>query len=266
MDTAYIYIIYPKNYNKDDIYTRQFYIGSTFNNINKTIEEFYKELYNSSSEKKIMLMRKYMSSYNININEDRIKRPHDKFWQFKTLFIGHEWCNRPLLKSLEGLYIYYYYSILNDEDIKFDPAIITDEEKEFFDEIGILEHLYKCYKEFSFEELNYDVNPYTLIKKEETLKQYIHIYKDICERTHIPIFDDIEHLTYQYIYDPESEPEPEPEPFEYPCYEPGPNGRYKCKWCDKSYLRYNSNLYDHLIIKHPERYNDTKDNFNRARP
>ena len=84
-----------------------------------------------------------------------------------------------------------------------------------------------------------------------------YIYKEICERPSIPIFDDIDHLTFQYFYE---------EPFEYPCYEPGPNGRYKCKWCIKSYLRYNRNLYDHLIIKHREIYKDTKDNFMNARP
>ena len=259
---AYIYIIYPKNYNKDDINTRQFYIGSTFNNINETKEKFYKDLYKGTYEKKIMLMRKYMSSYNINIKEDEIEKPHDKLWQFKTLFIGHNWCTRTLLKSLEGLYIYYYYSILNDEDIKFDPSNVSDKEKEFFDEIRILDHLCKCYNDFTIEDLIYDVNPYTLIRSDTTLKQFLHIYKEICERPSIPIFDDIEHLTYQYIPDLR----PELEPFEYPCYEPGPNGRYKCKWCIKSYLRYNRNLYDHLIIKHPEIYNDTLENFLNARP
>ena len=261
MDTAkllkaYIYIIYPKNYNKDDINTRQFYIGSS-NNITDTRLQFYRDLYRGTSEKKIMLMRDYMKIYNINIRDDREVADDRKLWQFKILFFSANCCTKSLLKSLECLYIYYYYSILNDEDIKFDPSKFTIIENEFFDKINILEHLNKCYTIFNYKDLIYDVNPYTLIKNDTTLKQYLHIYKEICERPSIPKFENIEHLTFQYFYE---------DPL-YPCYEPGPIDRpFKCKWCDRTYINYDRHLYNHLTRIHPENYNDTFENFRNARP
>ena len=268
LSKAYIYIIYPSNYNKDDFKTRQFYIGSTYDNINKTRDKFYNDFYKGTIEKKIILMRKYMTSDEIKIDNDQAE--DKKLWQFRILFIGHNCCSITELKLLEGLYIYYYYSILNDETITFKPLNITDKDKQFFDKIGIYEHLCKCYNPFTYEDLIYDVNPYTLIDNKNqgaTLKQYEHIYKEICERKFIPIFEDIFHLTFQYFYD---EPEPEPEPKKldlYPCYEAGPIDRpYKCKWCDKTYIGYNRNLYEHLITKHKEMYDDTLDNFKKEKP
>jgi hypothetical protein len=263
LSQAFIYIMYPSNYDPNDINTRQFYIGSTFNNCNDIKKKFYDDLYKGTTEKKITIMRKYMKSNNFNIIEDKEKPEDKKLWQFRILFAGLNCCSKSLLKSLEGLYIYYYYSILNDEDITFKPANITDNEIEFFNEIGILEHLYKCYNPFTIEDLIYDVNPYTLIKKDETLKQFLHIYKEICERPSIPKFEDTEHLTFQYW--------PQNDDFEYrheyPCYEPGPINRpYKCKWCVKSYKFYNCHLYYHLIDKHRDEYNDTIDNFMTHRP
>jgi hypothetical protein len=271
MDTAilaksFIYIIYPQNYDPNDINTRQFYIGSTFN-ITDTRLQFYRDLYRGTFEKKIMLMRDYMKTYNINIIEDKEKAEDKKLWQFRILFAGLNCCSKSLLKSLEGLYIYYYYSILNDEDITFKPANITDIEKEFFNKIGILEHLYKCYSPFTIDDLIYDVNPYTLIEKgNNSLNQYIHIYKEICERPSIPKFEDIDHLTFQYSYE---EPKSKFEPNEhlYPCYESGTSEKpYKCKWCVRSYVNYNGNLYNHLIEKHPTKYNDTRNNFMKHKP
>jgi len=269
MDTAilakaFIYIIYPQNYDPNDINTRQFYIGSTFNICNDIKKKFYDDLYKGTAEKKIAIMRKYMKTYNINIIEDKEKAEDKKLWQFRILFAGLNCCSKSLLKSLEGLYIYYYYSILNDEDITFKPANITDKEKKFFDKIGILEHLYKCYNPFTFEDLIYDVNPYTLIKKDQTLNQYMHIYKEICERPSIPKFEDTDHLTFQYwpINDDFKYR------YEYPCYEPGTIDKpYKCKWCDKKiYKFYNCHLYYHLIDKHNDKYNDTIDNFMKNAP
>lgn len=258
LSKAYIYIIYPKNYNEDDINTRQFYIGSSYN-INETKERFYKDLYKGTSEKKIMLMRKYMTSNNIDIREERTLTEDRKLWQFKILFFSPNCCTKSLLKSLEGLYIYYYYSILNDKDeaITFNPLNVSVKENEFFDKIGILKHLSGCYSPFTIEHLIYDVNPYTLIRKgeNETLKQFIHIYKEICERPSIPKFEDTDHLTFQYFYE---------EPL-YPCYEPGPSNRpYKCKWCDRTYINYDRRLYNHLITIHSEIYGDTFENFRNA--
>jgi hypothetical protein len=144
MDTAilakaFIYIIYPQNYDPNDINTRQFYIGSTFN-ITDTRLQFYRDLYRGTFEKKIMLMRDYMKTYNINIIEDKEKAEDKKLWQFRILFAGLNCCSKSLLKSLEGLYIYYYYSILNDEDITFKPANITDNEIYFADIMNLPIH------------------------------------------------------------------------------------------------------------------------------
>jgi hypothetical protein len=262
MDTArvskaYIYIIYPRNYDPNDIYTRQFYIGSSYN-ITDTKLQFYKDFYNSKSDKKIMLMRDYMSSYKFNIKEDKTLTDDKKLWQFRILFFGPNCCTKSLLKSLEGLYIYYYYSILNhkDEDIIFNPSNVSVKENEFFNKIGILDYLYKCYSPFTIEDLIYDVNPYTLIRSDATLKQFIHIYKEICERPSIPKFEDIDHLTFQYSYE---------EPV-YPCYESGtPERPYKCKWCYRTYINYDRHLYNHLIRTHNDMYDDTFENFRNAR-
>lgn len=256
---AYIYIIYPKNYNKDDINTRQFYIGSSFN-INETKEKFYKDLYKGTSEKKIMLMRKYMTSNNVDIKEEKTLTDDKKLWQFRILFFSSNCCSKSLLKSLEGLYIYYYYSILNDKDeaILFNPLNVSSKENEFFDKIGILNHLSGCYLPFKIENLIYDVNPYTLIRKgeNETLKQFLHIYKEICERQSIPEFEDTDHLTFQYFYE---------EPL-FPCYEFGTIERpYKCKYCDRTYINYDRHLYNHLTKIHSEIYDDIKkENFDNA--
>ena len=258
LSNAYIYIIYPSNYNLEDINTRQFYIGSCFN-IKDTRDKFYNDLYKGTSEKKIMLMREYITSYKFNIKEDKEKADDKKIWQFRILFFSANTCTRPLLKSLEGLYIYYYYSILNDEDITFNPSNITVKENEFFDKIGILKYLSRCYTTFTFEDLIYDVNPYTLIKRGSsiTLKQFLHIYKEICERKTIPKFEDIEHLSFQYFYE---------EPL-YPCYESGSIDRpYKCKWCDRTYINYDWHLYQHLKTKHKEIYDDTLENFKKEKP
>ena len=258
LSKAYIYIIYPSNYNKDDFKTRQFYIGSTYDNINKTRDKFYNDFYKGTIEKKIILMRKYMTSDEIKIDNDQAE--DKKLWQFRILFIGHNCCSITELKLLEGLYIYYYYSILNDETITFKPLNITDKDKQFFDKIGIYEHLCKCYNPFTYEDLIYDVNPYTLIDNKNqgaTLKQYEHIYKEICVRKSIPKFEDTNHLTFQYFYE---------EPV-YPCYELGPIDRpYKCKWCVKTYINYDWHLHDHLITKHKEIYDDTLENFKKYKP
>lgn len=263
LSKAYIYIIYPSNYNNTDINTRQFYIGSCYN-ITDTRLKFYNDLYKGTSEKKIMLMRDYMTLYKFNIKEEKEKADDKKLWQFKILFFSANSCTRPLLKSLEGLYIYYYYSILNDndEDITFNPLNITIKENEFFDKIGILNHLSGCYEPFTYEDLIYDVNPYTLIKRSTTLKQYEHIYKEICERKSIPKFEDTNHLTFQYFYE-----EPEDPNNLYPCYELGPIDRpYKCKWCVKTYINYDWHLHEHLITKHKEIYDDTLENFKKYKP
>ena len=81
MDTilprVYIYIIYPSNYDVENISTRQFYIGSC-TNINETKDKFYDDLYKGIPEKKIDLMRKYMTFNNINPSKENNQRLPDK--------------------------------------------------------------------------------------------------------------------------------------------------------------------------------------------
>lgn len=267
MDTTilprvYIYIIYPSNYDVENINTRQFYIGSTYNSITDTKHNFYNDLYNGTTEKKIDLMRKYMTFNDINPSKEKSQQLSDneRFWQFRPIFIGYNCCTKALLKSLEGLYIYYYYSVLNDEDIEFKPSNITPNEIIFFNKIGIIEHLYKCYSPFEYEDLIYDVNPYTLIKKDTTLFQYKHIYKEICERTSIPKFNNIDNLTFQYIYEENIYIDDNNNDInidaKHPIYKIMPDNKYKCGYCNKEYENYTKHIYNHLLAKHKYKYHD----------
>jgi hypothetical protein len=132
LSQAYIYIIYPYNYDIDDISTRQFYIGSS-DNITQTKDKFYKDLYSHNTSKKIQLMRKYMDNNKVSVIIDKDLHESNKFWQIRTLFIGFNCCTKSLLKALEGLYIYYYYSVINEEDIEitFNSNYIDPEHLKF---------------------------------------------------------------------------------------------------------------------------------------
>lgn len=278
---AYIYIIYPLNYDVNNINTRQFYIGST-ENIEISKNTFYKNLYNTSSLKTIMRMRKYMSSIkDINIKNDKEKSECDKFWQFKPIFIGYNCCTKSLLKSLEGLYIYYYYSILNTEENSFDPGHISELEHKYFEYLGICEHLSKCYAKFKYNDLQYDVNPYNLLSNDISEKAFLDIYRDICDRISIPKFKTVIDLTYQFIKQKkvdefyneflefeviEKEDYESRKPIINNKLAPIPpnnksndniyfielekNKTYKCYYCDKTYTNVNSWLCEHLDKKH----------------
>jgi hypothetical protein len=279
---AYIYIIYPSNYDVKDISTRQFYIGST-ENITDTKDKFYRDLYSHNTSKKIQIMKNYMASIGINIKKDKETFEDKKFWQLRPIFIGFNCCTTLFLKALESLYIYYYYSIINDEETEFDPEYLFETQwqhiKVYFDYIQITEHLSKCYTPFDYEDLIYDVNPYTLISKDTcNLKQYLHIYKDICDRISIPKFESFDKINFQYLLEKNAgdfyteyheilkiinpNPNPPPPP-------PPPKGhfiiipkipvslpvkkdklKYKCKYCDKIYNNVHWWLCDHLKQRH----------------
>jgi hypothetical protein len=279
---AYIYIIYPSNYNVKDISTRQFYIGST-ENITDTKDKFYRDLYSQNTSKKIQIMKNYMASIGINIKKDKETFEDKKFWQLRPIFIGFNCCTKPLLKALESLYIYYYYSIINDEETYIAPEYLIEEQwlhiKVYFEYIQITEHLSKCYTPFDYEDLIYDVNPYTLISKDTcNLKQYLHIYKDICDRISIPKFESFDKINFQYLIEKNAgdfyteyheflrkknpNPDPPPPP-------PPPKGhfsiipkipvslpvekdklKYKCTYCDKIYNNVHWWLCDHLKQHH----------------
>lgn len=265
--TAYIYIIYPSNYNDKDITTRQFYIGST-DNIDVCKSNFYKDLYKGSIEKKIMLIRNYMALNKINIIEDKEKSEDEKFWQFRPILICINCCTRTLLKALEGLYIYYYYSILNDEDISFDPEKITHLQYKYFQYLDICNHLSKCYTPFDYHDLLYDINPYNLIiKKDANVKQIMHIYEEICQRSSIPKFKSFDKLNFQYFrqttvddfYNEFRDITPIINEDNRKDFKGGknkyfieviPDKEYKCYYCEKKYTKVHWWLCEHLKINH----------------
>jgi len=244
LSTAYIYIIYSSKYDVKDISTRQFYIGSTTDKFNEIKIKFYQDLYSHNTSKKIQIMRNYMTIKGISIKTDKDLHESDKYWQIRTLFIGHYCCTRKLLKALEGLYIYYYYSIINEEDeeIIFNPKNIDPEHLKFFEELNIRK---KLTYQFEYKDLIYDVNPYTLISKGNNLKLFHHIYEEICERTSIPKFETIQELTTQIIIENDYK---DPDKI----YEETPDGRYKCEWCEKSYKFFNTSFHNHLLKHHYE--------------
>ena len=253
LSQAYIYIIYPYNYDIDDISTRQFYIGSS-DNITQTKDKFYQDLYSHNTSKKIQLMRKYMDNNKVSVIIDRDLHESNKFWQIRTLFIGFNCCTKSLLKSLEGLYIYYYYSVINEEDIEitFNPNDIDPEHLKFFEELNIRK---KLTYPFEYEDLKYDVNPYTLISKGNNLKQYLHIYKEICERPSIPKFKSIQELTTQIIKENNDYKDSDE------IYTEMPDGRYKCKWCEKSYKFFNTSFHNHLLKNHYDKFRGNFEKF-----
>ena len=251
LSTAYIYIIYSSKYDVKDISTRQFYIGST-DKFNETKIKFYQDLYGHNTSKKMQIMRYYMTIKGISIKTDKDLHESDKFWQIRTLFIGHYCCTRKLLKALEGLYINYYYSIINEEDeeITFNPKNIDPEHLKFFEELNIRK---KLTYQFEYKDLIYDVNPYTLISKGNNLKQFLHIYEEICERRSIPKFETIQELTTQIIIEENDYKEPDE------IYEETPEGHYKCIFCkdcgkEKIYKFFNTSFHNHLLKYHYEKF------------
>lgn len=272
LKNGYIYIIYPLNYNVNDIDTRLFYIGSA-EDFEKRKKQHYQDLYNTSNKsKRLILMRKYMKGDNkINIDtildDDKIKPDDKKCWQIKQLFHGVNCCTKSYLEALEGLYIYYYYSILNDEEIYFDPERITQLQYKYFQYLDICNHLSKCYTPFEYNDLLYDINPYTLIKKDAKLGEIIHIYKEICQRVSIPKFKSLDKLNFQYFkqktvddfYNEFRDITPIINEDNYKEFkgcknkyfiEIIPDKEYKCYYCEQRYTKVHWWLCDHLKNKH----------------
>ena len=272
---AYIYIIYPSNYDVNNISTRQFYIGSS-DNITKSRSKFYEELYSQNTSKKIMTMKNYMTSKDVGISIKKDKETFEdkKFWQLRPIFMGFNCCTKPLLKTLEGLYIYYYYSVLNDVEVNFDPDRIPIEQLAYFKYLDICNHLSKCYSPFEYDDLLYDVNPYTLISKDNcNLSHNLHIYKEICDRISIPKFESFDKINFQclrektvdefynefnndYINLFMEEANRTRKIFKSPkLQEPNiywfyKEPLYKCYYCDQKYTRVHKYLCEHLEKKH----------------
>jgi hypothetical protein len=270
---VYIYIIYPSNYKVDDISTRQFYIGST-ENYNECKNMFYRDLYSQNTSKKIQIMRNYMQDEKISIENDKKEQDINKFWQIKILFIGINCCTKLLLKALKYLYIYYYYSVINEEeDSDFDPEDIDPIYMTYFHYLELDNYL-----NFEYEDIFYDVNPYNLINKDTyKLRHYIHIYKDICERKSIPKFESIAAINefekektiddfyreFIQLYYGNINNIDNNDNYNKPTYIHSITieGRYKCRWCEKSYKFYNTSFHSHLVKCHNGDYRGDFDNF-----
>jgi hypothetical protein len=219
-------------------------------------------------------MRKYMDEDDGDkkkkISIKKYKEEHDnrKFWQFRPILTLNNCCTKSLLKALEGLYIYYYYSIINDEKITFDPGYIYQSQHLiiYFKYLEIIENLSRCYANFEYENLIYDINPYTLINKDNcSLKSVIPIYEEICARFTIPKFNSIEDLNYPFnitksidefyneyntlIKESKSKLEPDAKQKLKPpknIYWVKNDNKYKCYYCDKTYNNVHWWLCDHL--------------------
>ena len=270
LDNGYIYIIYPLNYNCEDIDSRLFYIGSA-EDFEKRKRQHYQDLYNlNNTSKRIVLMRKYMKSYNKNtyekiLDDDKIKCDDNKFWQIKPIFHGINCCTKSLLEALEGLYIYYYYSILNDKgpnNFKFND--ITQEQIDYFKYLNIDIHLSNFYKKPN----NYYINPYSLIHKDTCdFKPYRHIYKQLCTQPFIPKFNSINDIVKGIVIIKSKEEfnndfftndelpiiklkvkQPEEPKTDY--YVKINDKCYKCFYCDKEYKYLNNYLVKHLSKVH----------------
>ena len=267
LKNGYIYIIYPLNYNVNDIDTRLFYIGSA-EDFEKRKKQHYQDLYNTSNKsKRLILMRKYMKGDNkINIDtildDDKIKPDDKKCWQIKQLFHGVNCCTKSYLEALEGLYIYYYYSILNDKaanNFKFND--ITQEQIDYFKYLNIDEHLSSFYKKTN----NYYINPFSLIHKDTCdFKPYRHIYKIICSELINPNFKElkviktIDEFNIEFLNKdieiikqiPIIEIPPEIPESKSNYYIKINDKCYKCFYCDKQYKFLNNYLVKHLKSVH----------------
>ena len=204
LENAYIYIIYPSNYNENDINTRLFYIGITSEDFNKKKTEHYEELYNNgNTSKKYKIMKQYIYTtydcYNDSIIEkDKNKDEDDKIWQIKIIFHGINCCTPSYLEALQGLYIHYYYSIMNDREItSFRFNDITENQINYFNYLNLDKILCKDVnfsynKQYSY----YNIRPYNFINKMNiSIAINRHIYKELCDQPFIPKFSSIEDLT-----------------------------------------------------------------------
>jgi hypothetical protein len=255
MANGYIYIIYPRNYDPLNIDTRLFYIGSA-EDFEKRKRQHYQDLYNrANTSKRIILMRKYMKNINKDnidkiLDDDKIKPDDMKCWQIKPIFHGVQCCSKTNLETLEGLYIYYYYSILNDKapnNFKFND--ITQDQIDYFNNLKMDELLSSFYK----KSIYFNINPFTLIHKDTCeFKPYRHIYKELCIQSMIIKFTSIEHLTKLIKIDKTINnitsiiKEPEIQEIKNNYYIKINDKCYKCFYCDKQYKFLNNYLVKHL--------------------
>ncbi len=268
LDNAYIYIIYPSNYNCEDIDTRLFYIGST-DNFDVKKKEHYEELYNNSNtSKKYKIMKQYMQNcyncYNDTILEkDKNKNEDERLWQIKIIFHCINCCTLSYLEALQGLYIHYYYSIMNDREItSFRFNDITDYQINYFNYLNLDKILLNnCKFSYSDKYSYYNIRPYNFINKSNiSISINRHIYKELCEQPFIPKFYTIEELTKLLTIEKTIEEFniirksliiPNEELKEKVIHiEKDVDNKYKCIHCNKKYTYLNSRIITHLKNKH----------------
>lgn len=195
---GFIYLIYPRNYNKDDIKTRIFYIGKT-DDFNRRKNGHYHDLYDTSNKtKKYVLMRDIMKQSKIydpyTYLEDDKKQPDDKkFWQIKVIHHLVQSCTQYTLGLLEGIYTYFYYSILNDCKISyFDYKNITLYQLGYLNEIGLTNKLMTLYN-YDISKTYHSINPYEFIFSSKYNIDFNEVcqyhYELICKNDYIPHFD-----------------------------------------------------------------------------
>lgn len=274
LENAYIYIIYPSNYNESNIDTRLFYIRSTFDDFDKKKKEHYDELYNNSNtSKKYKIMKQYMQitydCYNDSILErDKNKKEEDRLWQIKVIFHGINCCTGSYLEALEGLYIHYYYSIMNDRELtSFRFNDITENQINYFNYLNLDKFLSKDVifsydKRYSY----YNIRPYNFINKNNvSLSINKHIYKELCDQSFIPNFSSIEDLTRllkvektkeefnnEFISKTliSNEVVKEEKEIKEVIYIKKDDNKYKCIYCNNKYMYINKKIITHMKEKH----------------
>lgn len=166
---TYIYIIFPIK----KIY-RLYYIGQT-TDFEKRKNEHYKNLNNlENTTKCYQIMR---DIYKYDKKSDKIEI--NKYWNISCIFEGCNICTQNHLNTIEGIYMYYFYSILNDKaPSNFNINYITNQP--FYNKIGFKEILTFIRK------YQYNINPWELINKNNIeYNSYIHIYSKICKNQFI---------------------------------------------------------------------------------
>jgi hypothetical protein len=264
LENIYIYIIYPSNYNCEDINTRLFYIGST-DNFEKKKKEHYEELYNNSNtSKKYKIMKQYIQNcydcYNDTILEkDKNKNEDERLWQIKVIFHGINCCTISYLEALQALYIHYYYSIMNNREItSFRFNDITEYQINYFNYLNLNKILLKnCNFSYDKQHSYYNIRPYNFINKSNiSLSNNRHIYKEICEQPFIPKFSSIEELiklliVEKTIEDFNIEVIPKEEIKEKVIYiSKTKKDKYKCAYCERTYKNINGHIITHFREKH----------------
>lgn len=259
LENAYIYIIYPSNYDESNIDSRLFYIGCCNDNFEKRKKEHYEELYNNSNKsKKYKIMKQYIYNtydcYNDSIIEkDKNKDDDDRLWQIKVIFHGINCCTISYLEALQGLYIHYYYSIMNDKEISsFRFNDITENQIKYFNYLKLDKVFNNCIFSYDKQYSYYNIRPYNFINKMNiSISNNRHIYKELYELPFIPKFSSIEDLTKllkmektkeefnnEFLFIPKEEVNE--------IYITKIKDKYKCIHCNKKYKYLNNRYVEHF--------------------